>query len=55
MLKKVAPVRQVEYNGKIWMLDGDNNLWFITLEDLQKQIDLENSGIFDHEDFWEKY
>lgn len=55
MLEKVAPVRQVEYNGKIWMQDADNNLWFITLENLQKQIDLENSGIFDHEDFWERY
>lgn len=55
MLEKVAPIRQVEYKGKIWMLDGDNNLWFITLENLQKQIDLENSGIFDHEDFWERY
>lgn len=55
MLEKVAPIRQVEYKGKIWMLDADNNLWFITLENLQKQIDLENSGIFDHEDFWERY
>lgn len=55
MLENVAPIRQVEYNGKIWMLDTDKNLWFITLENLQKQIDLENSGIFDHEDFWEKY
>ena len=55
MLEKVAPIRQVKYNGKIWMLDVDNNLCFITLENLQKQIDLENSGIFDHKDFWEKY
>ena len=55
MLKKVAPIRQVKYNDKIWMLDADNNLWFITLENLQKQIGLENSGIFDHEDFWERY
>lgn len=55
MLEKVDPIRQVEYEGKIWMLDADNNLLFITLENLQKQIGLENSGIFDHEDFWERY
>lgn len=55
MLKKAAPVRQVKYDGKIWMLDADNALWFITIGNLQKQIDLEDSGIFDHEDFWERY